>query len=75
MASQDKTDIIFEWNDTNLAVSAKNYSLRQEDQMVHILSGSNLLYLISNEEPVMINHWLNLISTSNRDDDSSGPLL
>ena len=74
--SQDKVDVNFEWHGNTLAISAKNYNLTDYSRTIHVLSGSNLLYLIANENDLFVNHWLNLISTSNRDSgDNSSTLL
>ena len=68
LSSQDKMDINFQWKDESVfQISMKNYSFRDTNQAVHILSGSSLLYMIQNENDTMVNHWLNLISTSDKD--------
>lgn len=60
--TQDKLDVIFKWqNDDVLDISAKNYSFSKSDN-IHLLSGSSLLYLVSNENSDFVNHWLNCIS-------------
>lgn len=59
--SQDKIDIVLEWEGKNYNVSAKNVNLKGRD--VHILSGSSLLYLIQDEPADFINHYLNIIAT------------
>lgn len=73
--SQDKVDVYFDWHGQTLAISAKNYNLTDYSREIHILSGSNLLYLIANEDDQFVNHWLNLISTSNRETDSNNSAL
>jgi len=64
LPTQDKLDVAFEWKGDLLNISAKNYSLANSDAMIHLLSGSSLLYLISNENPDFVNHWLNLIAAN-----------
>lgn len=67
--TQDKLDVIFKWKGNNLRVSAKNYKLEDSSQKIHLVSGTSLLYLLQNENPVFVNHWLNAISVKNRDSD------
>lgn len=75
--AQDKMDVAFEWKDNQLAVSMKNYKFKDSSQKVHILSDSSLLYLINNEDSLFINHWLNLLSTTENisDESNNGMLL
>lgn len=61
--TQDKLDVIFQWKGDQLDISAKNYKFAYSDK-IHILSGSSLLYLISNENTDFINHWLNCVAQS-----------
>lgn len=63
--TQDKLDVIFDWNGDTLNITAKNYSLRDDTQQISLVSGTSLLYLIQNENPYFVNHWLNLVSHSN----------
>ena len=60
-ASQDKVDVILDWEGYPYPISAKNVNLSYPD--IHILSGSSLLYLIQDENANFINHWLNIIVT------------
>lgn len=62
--TQDKLDVVFEWNGDTLNVSAKNYSLNSSSSMIHLVSGTSLLYLISNENADFVNHWLNLVAAN-----------
>lgn len=63
--TQDKTDVIFNYSDNAiLNISAKNYSLKDSSAKIHILSGSSLLQAILNENnPSLMNHWLNMVSS------------
>lgn len=70
--TQDKLDMIFNWEGDELHVSAKNYKLADSKQMIHLVSGTSLLYLISGENTDFVNHWLNCVSGS---DSVSGKLL
>ena len=61
-ATQDKCDVNFQWGDKLLKVTAKNYKLKDSSAQIHLVSDTNLLYLIQNENPDFVNHWLNLMS-------------
>lgn len=64
--TQDKLDVIFDWNGDQLNITAKNYKLADSSSMIHLVSGTSLLYLIQNENPHFVNHWLNLMSGASR---------
>lgn len=59
--TQDKLDVIFNWDNENLNVTAKNYSLKDDGALLHLVSKTSLLYLIQNENADFVNHWLNLV--------------
>ena len=63
--SQSKIDVAFEWNGQQLNISAKNYNLNAENKSPHfikVLEGSNLLYLLQDENADFVNHYFNLYS-------------
>lgn len=60
--TQDKLDMVFNWEGDELKVSAKNYKLTSSGSLIHLVSGTSLLYLISGENVDFVNHWLNCIS-------------
>lgn len=65
LASQEKIDVEFSLNSQNaLKISAKNINFKTPYD-VHILSGSSLLYLLQDEDPLLINHYLNLSTEHN----------
>ena len=62
ITSQQKTDIIMTYDDQDLNISAKNYSLRDKDQMIHIVSGSPFYSFVTGENSnEFVNHWLNCL--------------
>ena len=62
-SSQNKIDVSFNWKDTLLNISAKNVDLGKEGyRFIHTLSGSSLDYLLQDENPDFVNHYLNLYS-------------
>lgn len=62
LPSQHKIDVSLQWEDNNsYAVSAKNVKLSR-GSIVHILSGGNFLYLLQDENPDFINHFLNIVA-------------
>lgn len=65
--TQDKLDVVFEWKGDELNISAKNYKLSSDDKMIHLVSGTSLLYLISTENTDFVNHWLNTVSGNSGD--------
>lgn len=66
--TQDKLDVNIVWNGDNLKISAKNYKLKDNSSLIHLVSGTSLLYMIQNENVDFINHWLNTITTSGKSD-------
>lgn len=63
-STQGKTDIIIDWvnPDTGVRVQAPA-SLKNTGSMtsyLHLVSGTSLLYLLQDESPTMVNHYLNL---------------
>jgi hypothetical protein len=68
MPTQDKLDVLFNWDGDELKVSAKNYKLEDSSAMIHLVSGTSLLYLISSEKTDFVNHWLNVITTTGKND-------
>ena len=62
LCSQEKIDVNMIWEtDRVIPVSAKNVNL-SSGYNVHILSGSSLLYLIQDENPDFVNHYLNIVA-------------
>lgn len=66
--TQDKLDVNMTWNGDKLRVSAKNYKLKDNSALIHLVSGTSLLYMIQNENVDFINHWLNIITVSGKSD-------
>lgn len=62
--TKDKLDVIFSWENEKLRISMKNYQLKDNSASIHLVQGTSLLYLIQNENPDFVNHWLNLLATS-----------
>lgn len=62
-SSQQKTDIVFNWKGSNLYVSAKNYSLKDENASIHLLSGTSLLQILLSCDINYANHFLNIVGT------------
>lgn len=59
--SQEKIDIQLSWEGKIIPVSAKNVNFKSGND-IHILSGSSFLYLIQDEDPNFINHYLNIVA-------------
>jgi hypothetical protein len=70
--TQDKLDMVFNWKGDELKVSAKSYKLASSGSLIHLISGTSLLYLISSENTDFVNHWLNCVSGT---DSIGGKLL
>lgn len=66
--TQDKLDVVMNWNGDKLMVSAKNYKLKDNSALIHLVSGTSLLYMIQNEDVDFVNHWLNTITTNGKSD-------
>ena len=64
--TQDKLDVIFNWDGAQLNVTAKNYNLKDSSSTIHLVSGTSLLYLIQNEDAYFVNHWLNIMGNVSR---------
>ncbi len=62
--SQNKIDVIVEWEGKTLNISAKNVNL--ESNWIHIVSKSSLLYLLQDEDGQFVNHFLNIYATHRR---------
>ena len=54
--TQNKVDVIFDFQGQTYNISAKNYSLKGAQDAIHILSGASMLSLIQDENPNFINH-------------------
>lgn len=65
-ATQDKADITFTWQGSDLHVSAKNYSLKS-NPYIHLLGGTSMFTLLSLERPEYVNHYLNIMGTQDAD--------
>ena len=59
--SQDKLDVVFEWEGENLQVSAKSYS---DLQRIHIASKFRLWHYILNDDGAFVNHWISLLAST-----------
>lgn len=66
VATQDKLDVILNWNGDTFNVTAKNYMLK-EHKMVTLVTGAPLLSFINGERPEFINHWLNTVTMNDRE--------
>ena len=66
LPSQNKVDIQYELKEGNtLSITAKNYNLSNSfafSSDIHLLSGSNLLYLLQDEPNNFITHYFNIIA-------------
>lgn len=62
ITSQQKTDIVMTYDDQDLNISAKNYSLKDNDQLIHVVSSSPFYSFVTGENTDnFINHWLNCL--------------
>lgn len=59
-SSQQKVDVEISYNDDNLNISAKNLTIGEGIKQIHLLSGSKLYYLLQNEHPDFVNHYLSV---------------
>jgi hypothetical protein len=66
MATQDKLDVILNWNGDAFNVTAKNYSLK-EHRDLRLVSGSPLLSFLNGEDSNFINHWLNIVTFNGKE--------
>lgn len=73
--TQDKLDVIFNWHNEGLRISAKNYKLADGQPWIHLVSGTSLLFLISTEDANFVNHWLNCISSGINNNEIQNDLL
>lgn len=62
-SSQQKVDLTFNWNGKELAISAKNYGLRNETNAIHLLGGTSLLQILTSCSINYANHYLNIAGT------------
>ena len=62
--SQGKIDVILEWGNSQMGISAKNINLK-DSYYIHVVSGSALLFLIQDLNTDYINHFLNLNAVHN----------
>ena len=60
-ASQGKIDVTLDWQGKELNISAKNVNL--DNDWVRLVSDSSLLYLLQDEDPQFVNHFLNIFAT------------
>ena len=60
--TQGKVDIIFNWKDKKLALSAKNYNFASYGD-IHVVSGTPFFRLIQDENYDFVNHWLNVAAS------------
>lgn len=67
-SSQQKTDMTFNWKGTPLQVSAKNYSLKDDGAVIHLLSGTSLyqILLSGSLSASYVNHFLNIVTTNDK---------
>lgn len=61
MATQDKLDVVMNWQGDQYNITAKNYYLN-EHRNLRLVSGSPLISFINGENPDFVNHWLNTIT-------------
>lgn len=67
--SQGKIDVQIQWNGKNVGISAKNVNLN--NRYIKLLSNSSLLFLLSDEPPVFVNHALNILASHRSKDDDA----
>lgn len=60
--SQEKIDVMLEWDNKIYPISAKNINLKSGFN-ISVLSNSSLLYLLQDENPDFVNHYFNIIGT------------
>lgn len=60
-ASQGKIDVQINWEGEKLGISAKNVNLN--NNYVTLVSGTNLLYLLQDEDTSYVNHLLNILAS------------
>ena len=64
---QDKLDVMIEWKNTAVPISAKNYSTYEmKEKGINLVSATPLLYLLQDEESNFVNDYFNIIATHPR---------
>lgn len=75
--TQDKADVVLKLSDNeNIGFSLKNYKMRWNKGgmgTIHILSKSPFYNLFMNSDPILANHWLNLVSKTQQTSDPEAP--
>ncbi len=62
--SQDKVDVIMQWNGKQIPISAKNINLRSGKD-IHLVSGASLLAMVADLNQNYMNHFLNITAQHN----------
>lgn len=76
LTSQGKIDVELQWTgNNNYHISAKNINFKNKIADIHLVSGSSMLYMIQNSDPIFVNHYLNITSTHNTEKDLYSPNL
>lgn len=71
--TQDKVDVILEFDNLDIPASVKNYNMANVNTDVHLLSGRSVLMLVQ-QYPLFLNHYLNVVA-EHEDKEANGSLL
>lgn len=63
IASDGKLDVSIDWGGSPRKISAKNYNL-SINKGVTLVNGTNLLYILQDEDSEFVNHYFNILATS-----------
>lgn len=63
VASENKIDVEITYKDRTLPISAKSYALAAK-RNISLVSGTNLLYMLQEENNTYVNHYLNVINAN-----------
>ena len=63
----DKMDAEIKVNDNLERVSLKNYALKNDDSIIHLLSGTPMVALLSNYNVKFVTDWIRLVYPKNSD--------
>lgn len=62
--SQDKVDVMLQWNEKTIPISAKNINMRS-GKNIHLVSGASLLAMVADLDQNYMNHFLNITAQHN----------
>ena len=64
--SPQKVDVVINFNGKKLRTSAKNINIGNSVKQISVVSGSSLAFLLQNQYPPFVNHYLSLYSYARR---------